>query len=67
MTVPPGESIVKFTPSGFAQLNLQHPRLWWPNDYGSPELYYLKLTLNDMADGGYFLLEIVVVLRLCME
>jgi hypothetical protein len=46
VTLPPGESIVKLTPAEFPQLNLQHPRLWWPNGYGSPELYRLKLTLS---------------------
>ena len=46
MTLPPGESVVKLTPAEFAQLNLQHPRLWWPNGYGSPELYHLKLSLQ---------------------
>ncbi len=47
ITLPPGESVVRLTPAEFAQLNLQHPRLWWPNGYGSPELYHLKLTVND--------------------
>ena len=47
--VPPGESVVKLAPAEFAQLNLQHPRLWWPNGYGSPELYHLKLALKDGA------------------
>jgi hypothetical protein len=47
VTVQPGESIVKLVPAEFAQLNLQHPRLWWPNGYGSPELYHLKLALKD--------------------
>lgn len=46
VTLPPGESVVRLTPAEFAQLNLQHPRLWWPNGYGSPELYQLKLTLQ---------------------
>ncbi len=49
VTVQPGESIVKLTPAEFAQLNLQHPRLWWPNGYGSPELYHLKLAVKDEA------------------
>ena len=31
-------------PSEFAQLTVQHPRLWWPNGYGKPELYTLQLT-----------------------
>ncbi len=47
--LPPGETVVKLTPAEFSQLNLQHPRLWWPNGYGKPELYHLKLTLNDVA------------------
>ena len=47
MTLPPGESVVKLAPTEFAQLNLQHPRLWWPNGYGSPELYHLKLSVSD--------------------
>jgi Exo-beta-D-glucosaminidase Ig-fold domain/Concanavalin A-like lectin/glucanases superfamily/Glycosyl hydrolases family 2/Glycosyl hydrolases family 2, TIM barrel domain len=49
VTLPPGESLIKLSPTEFPQLNLQHPRLWWPNGYGSPELYQLKLTLNDGA------------------
>jgi Exo-beta-D-glucosaminidase Ig-fold domain/Concanavalin A-like lectin/glucanases superfamily/Glycosyl hydrolases family 2/Glycosyl hydrolases family 2, TIM barrel domain/Glycosyl hydrolases family 2, sugar binding domain len=47
VTLPPGESVVKLAPTEFAQLNLQHPRLWWPNGYGSPELYHLKLSIGD--------------------
>jgi len=40
----PDESrLITFTPSEFPQLNLKNPRLWWPNGYGRPELYNLKL------------------------
>ncbi len=46
VTLPPGGSIVKLTPAEFPQLNLDHPRLWWPNGYGSPELYTVKLALQ---------------------
>jgi hypothetical protein len=46
VTLPPGDSVVKLTPAEFPQLNLDHPRLWWPNGYGSPNLYSLKLTLQ---------------------
>jgi hypothetical protein len=46
ITLAPGESVVKLTPEDFPQLNLQHPRLWWPNGYGRPELYHLRLTLS---------------------
>lgn len=48
-TVAPGKSVVKLTSAEFAQLTLQSPRLWWPNGYGNPELYQLKL---DFAEGG---------------
>ena len=47
LTVPPGGSVVKLSPAEFSQLHLQHPRLWWPNGYGKPELYHLKLTLDE--------------------
>lgn len=50
VTLPRGESVVKFTPAAFPQLNLQHPRLWWPNGYGSPELYQLNLSVQ--ANGA---------------
>ena len=43
-TLPPGESVVRLAPAEFPQLHLDHPRLWWPNGYGRPELYRLKLT-----------------------
>ena len=41
--VAPGTTDVKLLPAEFPQLNVQHPRLWWPNGYGKPELYTLKL------------------------
>ena len=44
VTLQPGETKrIVFAPSDFPQLTVQHPRLWWPNGYGSPELYHLKL------------------------
>ncbi len=39
----PGASTVKLASAEFPQLNVQSPRLWWPNGYGKPELYDLKL------------------------
>jgi len=45
----PGKNIVVLTSEEFAQLKVQHPRLWWPNGYGKPELYTLKLGV--MVDG----------------
>jgi hypothetical protein len=46
VTLAPGENSVKLTPKEFPQLNIQHPRLWWPNGYGKPELYTLNLSLS---------------------
>jgi len=48
--VPPGDTVLNLLPLEFAQLHLAHPRLWWPNGYGSPDLYHLKLQL--VADSG---------------
>ena len=52
VTAPPGESAVKLTPAEFAQLTVQHPRLWWPNGYGKPELYMLKLTFSSNGQAS---------------
>jgi len=40
---------VSFTPEQFPQLNLAHPRLWWPAQMGTPELH--KLTVEFEAAG----------------
>ena len=39
--IAPGDSTVNFSPADFPALHLEHPRLWWPNGYGKPELYHL--------------------------
>ena len=44
ITLTPGRATVKLSPSEFSQLTLQHPRLWWPNGYGTPDLYTLHLS-----------------------
>ncbi|MBL7968445.1 MAG: hypothetical protein JNK09_15680 [Prolixibacteraceae bacterium] len=47
----PGETKqVIFSPEEFQQLNLQNPRLWWPNGYGKPELYQLSLEVKSGED-----------------
>ncbi|MFZ0285040.1 MAG: sugar-binding domain-containing protein [Terriglobales bacterium] len=44
VTLARGESKdVVFDPASFPQLNLDHPRLWWPAPMGKPELYKLDL------------------------
>jgi Exo-beta-D-glucosaminidase Ig-fold domain/Glycosyl hydrolases family 2/Glycosyl hydrolases family 2, TIM barrel domain/Concanavalin A-like lectin/glucanases superfamily len=50
VTVQPGDTTLNLLPRDFAQLHLLHPRLWWPNGYGAPNLYHLKLQL--LSDGG---------------
>jgi glycosyl hydrolase family 2/Ig-like domain-containing protein/concanavalin A-like lectin/glucanase superfamily protein len=47
VTLAPGENAITLAPSEFAQLTVQHPRLWWPNGYGKPELYMLHLTFSE--------------------
>ncbi len=44
VTATPGGSELRFTPSDFAQLNVAHPKLWWPNGYGPQNLYTLTVT-----------------------
>jgi exo-1,4-beta-D-glucosaminidase len=39
-----------FAPDAFAQLNITHPRVWWPNGLGTPELYGLEMTFQ--IDGA---------------
>ena len=47
VTVAPGKSSVKLASSEFPQLTVQHPRLWWPNGYGKPEMYDLQLSFSE--------------------
>ncbi|MGA2245976.1 MAG: sugar-binding domain-containing protein [Verrucomicrobiota bacterium] len=45
VTLPAGETEnIRFTSAHFPQLAVRHPRLWWPNGYGKPELYHLRLS-----------------------
>ena len=46
VTLATGDNTVKLAPSEFPQLTVQNPRLWWPNGYGKPELYHLKLSVT---------------------
>src|SRR6185437_2428048 len=52
VTVPPGASTITLTPGDTPQLNIAHPRLWWPNGYGSPALYHLTASLRIGAARG---------------
>jgi exo-1,4-beta-D-glucosaminidase len=38
--------VVRFTPDKFPQLRVANPRLWWPAQVGSPNLYPLELNFE---------------------
>lgn len=37
---------VTFTPADFPQLNIKNPHIWWPWQYGKPELNHLELSVS---------------------
>ncbi len=46
-TLAPGESRdIELSPRDFPQLVIDHPRLWWPNLLGEPNLYQLDLEVK---------------------
>ena len=50
VTLQPHDSaLVRFTPDSFPQLHFANARLWWPAQFGKPELYALDL---DFTSGG---------------
>jgi hypothetical protein len=70
VSIAPGKNTVTLTPSEFPQLKVQHPRLWWPNGYGKPELYTLKLAVavdgkkSDSKDVRFGIRELTYELSL---
>ena len=52
IVVAPGQTEVSLSPSDFPQLNVREPRLWWPNGYGRPELYHLKVRFTTTAGAS---------------
>jgi exo-1,4-beta-D-glucosaminidase len=45
VTLNPGErKEVTFDPATFTQLHVSNPAIWWPYQYGSPELYNLSVS-----------------------
>ncbi|HEY6184581.1 MAG TPA: sugar-binding domain-containing protein [Terriglobales bacterium] len=50
VSIAPNETkTVGFTPQEFRQLNISHPRLWWPAGMGPQNLYVLEI--NFQMDG----------------
>lgn len=73
VTVSPGGTTITLTPADTPQLNVAHPRLWWPNGYGSPNLYHLTATfrigngsnaLSDQVHSTFGIREITYELSL---
>jgi len=42
--------VVSLTPEHFKALHIANPKLWWPNGYGEPNLYDVKLSF--VANGA---------------
>ncbi len=40
------EKTVVFDATAYPQLNIRHPRLWWPKGYGAPNLYDANFTFK---------------------
>jgi exo-1,4-beta-D-glucosaminidase len=50
IVLSPGERReVTFDPAVFTQLHVSNPALWWPYQFGSPELYQLNVTFTANA------------------
>jgi len=55
---------VTFDPTKFSQLNVDHPRLWWPAQMGKPELYSLRMDfsingkVSDASDSKFGIREV---------
>jgi hypothetical protein len=70
VSLAPGKNSVTLSPAEFAQLKVQYPRLWWPNGYGKPELYTLKLAVtvdgkkSDVKDVRFGIRELTYELSL---
>ncbi len=56
---PHARQEISFRPEEFETLTLNHPRLWWPNNMGEPNLYRVKLTaavdrqVSDVQDTAF--------------
>jgi hypothetical protein len=46
VSVRPGDSVV-----ALPDIYVAHPELWWPNGYGAPNLYHLKLSFSGEGES----------------
>jgi hypothetical protein len=47
---PHSKQTFTFDPKTTPALHIEHPRLWWPNGYGAPEMYKLQLSFTQGRD-----------------
>jgi len=66
ITLAPGETLVRLTPADFPQLAVRNPKLWWPNNYGAPDLHMLHLSAgsSDAKDVRFGMREVTYELSL---
>ena len=66
VTIAPGETLVRLTPADFPQLAVHNPKLWWPNNYGAPNLHMLHLSAgsSDAKDVRFGMREVTYELSL---
>ncbi|GAC1421173.1 MAG: glycoside hydrolase family 2 [Acidobacteriaceae bacterium] len=46
VTLQAGETVIRLHSADYPQLIVQHPKLWWPNGYGRPDLHQLKVQVR---------------------
>jgi hypothetical protein len=49
---PHSTKTISFDAKTTPALHMDHPRLWWPNGYGEPNLYQLRLSFNQGRDAS---------------
>jgi Exo-beta-D-glucosaminidase Ig-fold domain/Glycosyl hydrolases family 2, sugar binding domain/Glycosyl hydrolases family 2/Concanavalin A-like lectin/glucanases superfamily/Glycosyl hydrolases family 2, TIM barrel domain len=70
LMLAPGKSEVTLDRREFQQLHLLSPRLWWPNGYGAPNLYHLRIEVaaegleSDSRDFNFGIRELTYELSL---
>ena len=47
ITINSSDTTVTVTPNDCPSLSLDNPQLWWPNGYGSQEMYTMRLSVMD--------------------
>ena len=47
VTLEPGDNKIELNANDYPELHITNPRLWWPNGYGKPELYHMKLSFTE--------------------